>query len=159
MVIIRKGDGYKKIKYKMNYNNIIKYFGDIATSHPFINRFGSGDISDIDSISDDYSLFPILWVVPQSVNIGENTLVYKFRFMVFDIDNTDDRHQQEILSDTLSTFLDVVKTFVNIDPEVDIEYDNEAIPFTERFTDYLVGWYGDLSIITQLDNNPCNIAE
>ena len=143
----------------MNYNQIIKYFGDIAATHPFINRFGSGDISDIDSISDRYGLFPILWVVPQSVNIGENTLTYKFRFMVFDIDNTDDSHQQEILSDTLSTFQDVVKTFLTIDPSIELEYNNEAFPFTERFTDYLCGWYGDLSIITELDNNPCDIAE
>lgn len=159
MAILRKGNEYKKIKNKMNYNQIIKYFGDIAAAHPFINRFGTGDISDIDSVSDNYGLFPILWVVPQSVQIGENTLTYKFRFMVFDIDNTDNTNQQEILSDTLTTFLDVVKTFVYIDPSIDIEYNNEATPFTERFTDYLCGWFGDLSIITDLNNNPCDIAE
>lgn len=141
------------------YNQIIKYFGDIAASHPFINRFGAGDISDIDAVSDNYGLFPILWVVPQSVKIGQNTLEYRFRFMVFDIDSTDNSKQQEILSDTLRTFLDIVKTFDSIDESIGIDYNNEATPFTERFTDYLVGWFGDISIITELDNNECSIPE
>jgi hypothetical protein len=140
-----------------SYNQIIADINNIAMANPFINRFGSGDISDIDSIIDNSQNFPICWVVPQTATIGENTLNYMFRILVFDIDNTDDSHQQDILSDTLRTLIDIIKVYTNENTEVDIETDNVCTPFTERFTVYTCGWYCDITIITNLDNNPCDI--
>jgi hypothetical protein len=140
-----------------SYNQIITDLDQVAMANPFINRFGSGDISDIDSIIDNNQNFPICWVVPQNATAGINTLNYTFRILVFDIDNTDDSHQQDILSDTLRTLIDIVKVYVNENTEVDIEQDNICTPFSERFTEYCVGWYCDITIITNLDNNPCDI--
>jgi hypothetical protein len=140
-----------------SYNQIITDLEQVAMANPFINRFGSGDVSDIDSIIDNSQNFPICWVVPQNATVGINTLNYMFRILVFDIDNTDDSHQQDILSDTLRTLIDVVKVYVNENTEVDIEQDNVCTPFTERFTEYCVGWFCDITIITNLDNNPCNV--
>ena len=140
-----------------SYNQIITDLEQVALANPFINRFGSGDISDIDSIIDNSQNFPICWVVPQTATVGINTLNYMFRILVFDIDNTDDSHQQDILSDTLRTLIDIIKVYTNENTEVDIETDNVCTPFTERFTEYCVGWFCDITIITNLDNNPCNI--
>lgn len=141
-----------------SYNQIITDLEQVAMANPFINRFGSGDISDIDSIIDNSQNFPICWCVPQSATVGINTLNYMFRVLVFDIDNTDDSHQKDILSDTLRTLIDIIKVYTNENTEVDIETDNVCTPFTERFTEYTSGWYTDIVIITNLDNNPCNIA-
>jgi hypothetical protein len=140
-----------------SYNQIITDLEQVAMANPFINRFGSGDISDIDSIIDNSQNFPICWVVPQTATVGTNTLNYMFRILVFDIDNTDDSHQQDILSDTLRTLIDIIKVYTNENTEVDIETDNVCTPFTERFTEYCVGWFCDITIITNLDNNPCNV--
>jgi hypothetical protein len=149
-----------------SYNQIITDLKQVAMNNLFINRFGSGDISDIDAVIDN-SLpllngtpenFPICWVVPQTATVGINTLNYMFRILVFDIDNTDDSHQQDILSDTLRTLIDIIKVYTNENTEVDIETDNVCTPFTERFTEYCVGWYCDITIITNLDNNHCDIA-
>jgi hypothetical protein len=140
-----------------SYNQIITDLEQVAMANPFINRFGSGDISDIDSIIDNSQNFPICWVVPQTATVGTNTLNYMFRILVFDIDNTDDSHQQDILSDTLRTLIDIIKVYTNENTEVDIETDNVCTPFTERFTVYTCGWYTDITIITNLDNSPCDI--
>lgn len=141
------------------YNQILKKLETISMSNPFVKRFGSGEIQQLDTDAPNETDYPYTWVVPQSVSIGENTLNYKFRVMVFDQDDTDDHNQQEILSDTLRTLIDIIKTF---------RYDNgqdynlgapipEAFPFTHRIVDYVVGWYCDLEIETELDNSPCDI--
>ena len=141
------------------YNQILKKLETISLSNPFVKRFGSGEIQQLDVVAPNDTDYPYTWVVPQSVSIGENTLNYKFRVMVFDQDDTDDHNQQEILSDTLRTLIDIIKTF---------RYDNgqdynlgaplpEAFPFTHRIVDYVVGWYCDLEIETELDNSPCDI--
>ena len=123
------------------YNQILKKLETISLSNPFVKRFGSGEIQQLDVVAPNETDYPYTWVVPQSVSIGENTLNYKFRVMVFDQDDTDDHNQQEILSDTLRTLIDIIKTF---------RYDNgddynlgvqipEAFPFTHRIVDYAGG--------------------
>jgi hypothetical protein len=138
------------------YNQIVKEFEDIAINNVFIKRFGAGEINDIEVFGPETVEYPYLWIVPQQAVIGENTLNYVFRVMVFDIDNTDDSLQQEILSDCLRTLIDVIKDFrYRLSDSVDIQGDPTAIPFTHRFVDYNTGWYSDLTIITEIDNNPC----
>lgn len=140
----------------MTYNQIVKTFNDIADSNVFIKRFGSGEINDIEVFGPELADYPYLWIVPQQVVIGENTLNYVFRVMSFDIDNTDDSLQQEILSDTLRILIDVIKDFrYRLTDDVNIQGEPTAVPFTHRFVDYNTGWYADLTIITEIDNNPC----
>ncbi len=142
------------------YNQIVKKLETISLSNPFVKRFGTGEIQQLDTDSPTSTDFPMVWCVPQTVEIGENTLVYKFRVMVFDQDDTTDFHQQEILSDTLRTLIDIIKTF-RMDTGTDYTLNDspfpQATPFTHQLVDYVVGWYCDLDIITDLDNSPCDI--
>jgi hypothetical protein len=150
----------------MTLNQLIHKFKVIGDNHQFINRFGTGQVSDIDATISDYIQFPMLWVIPQSIEATENTTTFTFRAMVFDLVNTDDTPETEVLSDTASTLLDVIKLFrydglsgVDFDglpTEYTINENIQMIPFTERFTDYVSGWYADISIITDADNNPCS---
>jgi len=138
------------------YNQIVKVFNDIADTNPFIKRFGSGEINDIEVFGPTVAEYPYLWIVPQQTTIGENTLNYVFRVMVFDIDELSDKLQQEILSDCLQTLIDVIKDFrYRLTDDVYIQGEPVAIPFTHRFVDYNTGWYSDLTIITEINNNPC----
>lgn len=142
----------------ITYNQIIKKFNDIADTNPFIKRFGAGQINDVEKISNGD--FPVLWVVPQSADFGENELTYRFRVMVFDIDESDDAHQQEILSDTLQILIDVKKVFQHDeDYDYTVSETTIATPFTERFVDYTTGWFADIDVVTDLNNSPCNIPE
>ena len=157
---------YKRNTIKMTFNQIVQKFKVIGDNHLFINRFGTGQVTDIDAVIADWIQFPVLWIIPQSIEVTENTVSYTFRTMVFDIVNTDDTPETEVLSDTSSTLIDVIKLFRYegldvIDPDgVPTDYGiNETIiliPFTERFTDYVSGWYADITIITGADNNPCS---
>lgn len=140
------------------YNQIIQKLKDISMSNPFVKRFGAGEIQQLDTDSPNSTDFPMVWCVPQGVEIGQNTLNYRFRVMVFDIDAVSDAHQQEILSDTLRTLIDIIKVFRYDSGDDYTLSDNPlgATPFTHQLTEYVSGWYADLDIITELDNSPCD---
>lgn len=144
------------------YNQIIGKLKTIALSNPFVSRFGSGEIEQLDTDSSESTAFPICWCVPQTVEIGENALNYKFRIMVMDIDDTSDDHQQEILSDTLMTLIDIVKSFRYAGGSdyslLEPSYPT-ATPFSHNLTDYVVGWFADITIETAMPNSPCDIPE
>lgn len=142
----------------MTYNNIIKLFKDISETNPFIKRFGSGEMNEIEVDGPTSQLYPLMWITPQLVDINENSLEWTFRLMIFEIDDIDDSKQQLILSNCLQILVDVIKTFKNeIDDDVTISTPSSAIPFTHRFVDYCTGWYSDIKIITNADNSPCDI--
>lgn len=141
------------------YNQILKEIETIAMANPFIKRFGSGEISDIETDGPNSELYPMCWVVPQQVEIGDNDMVYLLRILVFDIDDTDDSKQQEILSDTLRTLQDIIKIFRNYNDAYALDGRPTCFPFTHRFVDYNTGWWSDMRITTELANNPCEYPE
>lgn len=143
----------------MTYNNIIDVFKDIAANDPFIKRFGSGEITEGALEASNSGLYPLLWVVPQSALMTENTLDYTFRVLVFEQDDTDDSKQQLILSNDLQIIIDIIKRFkYELDDDVSISGSQTLVPFSHRFVDYCTGWYSDMTITTPLDNSPCSIA-
>ena len=81
----------------MTYNQIIDTFKDIANNHLQIHNFGDGVLEDINTIKYNGGQFPVLWVIPQSAELGENGLTYKMRVLVFDIDETADTFRRDIL--------------------------------------------------------------
>ena len=148
------------MKMSKTLNQIIERFETIATDHLFIERFGFGELSDIDVAGPNDVDYPLMWVVPQGADFDEQTLIYTLRVIIMDIDDTDDSKRNEIMSDTLRTLIDVVKIFKNDDTyDWNITDMTNAVPFSQRFVDYTTGWFADIRIITDLDNNPCNIPE
>lgn len=149
----------------LSLNQVVNKFKIIGELHQFIKRFGCGQVTDIEAVLDNSGDFPMLWIIPQNIEVGDNDLTYVFRVMVFDLVNMDDVPEQEVLSDTARTLIDVINIFKGDDLRVydtDGAYTDytvssqiELTPFTERFNDYVSGWYGDIRIITDLDNNPC----
>ena len=143
----------------MTWNNIVFLFNGIADTNPFIARFGNGDMEDIETKGPTELLYPILWIVPQNVNIGDNSLEWNIRVLVFEPDDIDDTKQTVILSDTLQILHDVIKT-LQFKLSNDITITNIPItcqPFAHRFVDYCVGWYCDITLSTEANNSPCNI--
>lgn len=141
-----------------NLSNLIQEFNTIATNHAFINRFGNGPIDNVNEIIPNSGKYPVLWIIPQGVILDDNAITYNIRILVFDIDSSDDSLRDTILSDTLMTLNDVVKLFRNggSSNEYEIQQAPQAIPFEQEFVDYCVGWYADLSIVTDGMNSPCD---
>lgn len=128
----------------------------IADKHLMINRYGFGELNEVNVVGPEAAEYPLMFVVPQQSLIAENQLVYTLRIIIMDIDDTDDSKRVEILSDTLQTLNDIIlllKTINNNDFNVDS--DTTCYPFSQRFVDYTVGWWADISIITDIYNNPC----
>lgn len=140
---------------QITYNKLLKVFSDIATSHYQIKRFGSGSIDNVNAFTPESGEFPILWVIPQGVKLGDNSLVYTMRVLSFDIDSTSDSYVDEIYSDTLLILNDVLKLLKEESEDYTIINEPEAVPFNQRFIDYCVGWYCDFEIETATFNgNP-----
>lgn len=131
-----------------------------AANNPFINRFGNGPFDTINENIPNDGKYPILWMIPQGVRIDDNSIVYKIRFLIFDKDDTDDSLRNQKLNDTLGTIIDLWK-FIKIDSaeldDIELTGSAQAIPFEQKFVDYCVGWYMDLELATDGQNNPCNI--
>lgn len=141
-----------------NLANLIHEFETIATNHAFINRFGNGPIDDVNVTIPNDGKYPVLWVIPQTVTLDDNAIIYTIRILVFDIDSTDDSLRDQILSDTLMTLNDVVKLFRNggSDNEYEAPTAPQAVPFEQEFVDYCLGWYCDLQVVTDGMNSPCD---
>lgn len=140
----------------ITYNTILKTFEDIATNHRQINNFGTGALEEVNTFSNE-SKFPILWVIPQRVQLGGNSMIYTVRVLVFDISETDDSLDDEIYSDTVLILNDVMfilntQDFWNGD-EASVINTPTAISFRQKFTDYCVGWYADFDIEVPTFNN------
>ncbi len=140
----------------ITYNTILKTFEDIADNHKQINNFGTGTLDEVNAFSKD-GKFPVLWVIPQRVQLGENAMIYTIRVMVFDISETDDSIDDEIYSDTILILNDIMfilntQPFWNKD-EASVTNIPVATPFRQKFVDYCAGWYADFDIEVPSFNN------
>lgn len=142
----------------ITYNTILKTFEEIADTHYQINNFGSGTLEEVNTFSNG-GKFPVLWVIPQRVTLGQNSMTYTIRVMVFDIGETDDSLDSEQYSDTILILNDVMfwlnnNKFWNND-EASVVNTPIATPFRQKFVDYCVGWYSDFDIeVPTFNNNP-----
>jgi hypothetical protein len=139
----------------MTYNQILTRLEEIQIANPFLKRFGAGDITQMDAIVPESILYPFMWVVPQNMEVSDHTISYNFRILIFDQDSTDDSHQREILSDTLQECQDVIRELRDIMEDVEVETPIQCLPFTERFVDYVAGWYFDIKI-TSVGPSSCD---
>tara|TARA_R110000751_G_scaffold78570_1_gene158500 strand:+ start:177 stop:722 length:546 start_codon:yes stop_codon:yes gene_type:complete len=166
------------------YNNVIMTLEGLGVQHKFINTTTVGDIYDIDLEKE--TKFPLMHINPTSVTTGANQLNYNFQIFVMDLvsekedwkpeppnaPNTSTTHnlsnEQEVLSDCLSTCVDIISIFRNSKWQAQLSLDINAPvyftdseytlePFSERFDNLLTGWVFQLSIVVQNDFQSCDI--
>ena len=141
-------------------NKIKDILNIIANDHPQINHFGFGQIEDANTIKEiNGNRFPMLWIVPQQAVLDENVITYRLRFLVFDQDTASDTYRIDILSSTLLVLGDVVRNLKYVSDDYNVIGKVNAIPFAQDFADYVSGWYADVDIETDINNNPCDLAD
>ena len=147
---------------KITYNQIIKQFQDLATSHRQINEFGNGDLWEIvqhDSLLKDFN-YPLLFVQDSPVSVGEGFITSSFNVLVMDKAN-EGTVETEVKSDTLLILLDVIAYFEKLYTDnwkfVKMEKNGSIDSFTERFDDTLTGWTMSISFKQPLDYDNCQI--
>ena len=158
----------------VNYKIIINDFKELADKHKQINSFGTGDLnqliyltSNVDGKDNDSwkaPIYPLMYVIPKSVNRGEQEITYPFDIVIADIMNTKNYDiETDLLSDTLEMAEDVLAQFKysvttaqgNYETKYDISLPTSINPFTEAFDDILVGWTLSLEIVVDSPLNRC----
>lgn len=141
----------------MTYKKILDIFKDIADNHPEIKNFGSGMLEDVNT-SMGGGLFPYLWVIPQSVKLGNNSMVYNIRTMVFDINDRDEEYTNELLSTNILILNDVMVLLNNGSNDYSVINEPTATPFVQKFSENAVGWFCDFEIEVGTTNTICRVA-
>lgn len=149
----------------VNYKTIIQDLSGIAYYHNQINSFGYGDLTQItmDIETKQEPLYTKMYVVPGSVQLAQNRLLYNFSIIILDQINDDYSNQEEVMSDTLEICKDV---FTILYQSYTANYGGFSIdytplwgpnvtPFTERFETILGGWTMNLTIEQPFDYNSC----
>ena len=149
----------------VNYKQIIQDLSGIAYYHNQINSFGYGDITQItmDIETKQEPLYTKMYVVPGSVQLAQNRLLYNFSIIILDQVNEDLSNQQEVMSDTLEICKDI---FTILYQSYTAEWGGFSIdytplwgpnvtPFLERFETVLGGWTMNVQIEQPFDYNTC----
>ena len=166
------------------YNNVIMTLEGLGVQHKFINTTTVGDIYDVDLSKE--TIFPLMHINPVSVSTGASQLNYNFQIFVMDLvsekedwkptlDNPPSSstthnlsNEQEVMSDCLSTCVDIISIFRNSKWQAQLTLDINAPvyfteseytlePFNERFDNLLTGWVFQLTVVVNNDFQSCEI--
>lgn len=149
----------------VNYKTIIQDLSGIAYYHNQINSFGYGDITQItmDIETKQEPLYTKMYVVPGSVQLAQNRLLYNFSIIILDQINDDYSNQEEVMSDTLEICKDIftilyqsyTATWGGFSIDYTPLWGPNVTPFTERFETVLGGWTMNITIEQPFDYNTC----
>jgi len=143
----------------MTYEEIITTIESICENHKFVNTFGYGDISDMNTPdTNEAPDYPYMFLNP--INIQADNKVSRFTFNLISMTQAKDtkadiiKHQSlciQYLTDVISKF-----NMTLVHPLVEISTPFTITPFKERFSDDVVGATGALTIIY---NSPLDICD
>jgi hypothetical protein len=162
------------------YNNIINTLKNVGAVHKHLTTTTTGDIHDIDLSKN--TLFPLMHINPVGVATKRATIDYTFQIFVMDLVSQDAdwteqniqsaaflNNEQEVLSSTLQTSIDIVSMFRNSiyqssqqdsdinAPIIFAEEEFNLEPFTERFDNLLTGWVFQITLNADNNYQSCNI--
>ena len=138
------------------FNNALKLFRDIGTSHMQINAVSVGDIYNLDL--EKSTEFPLLHINPLNVTMDEATMTMNFQLFLCDIVTMDTSTEEDTLSDTLLIMNDIISLLRSQTYEgfyTEGTYTLE--PFVERFDNALSGWTVNIPIIVDNDYQSCDL--
>ena len=128
------------------FNQIYDVFRYIAENHVFINSFSFvTELHEIAASTD--TLYPALIVMPEGATTESNLLHYKFNIIVADLVHKDESNENEVLSDTLQTLLDIKAWLTNNQCNgFTLKKESTITPFTERWDDEVSGHVGNFEL-------------
>ena len=148
-----------------NYKQIIQDLSGMAYYHPQINSFGYGDITQItmDIDTKQEPVYTKMYVVPGSVRLDENRLLYDFSIIILDRINEDYSNQRDVMSDTLEISKDIFTIiYQSYTPEYGDfslfytpEWGPNVTPFLEAYETILGGWTMNITLEQPFDYNTC----
>lgn len=128
------------------FNQIVDVFKYIADNHVFINSFSFvTELHEIAASTD--TIYPALIVMPEGATTESNLLHYKYNIIVADLVHKDESNENEVLSDTLQTLLDIKAWLTNNQCNgFTLKKESTITPFTERWDDEVSGHVGNFEL-------------
>ena len=158
----------------LNFKNIINDLKTLEYNHKQLNSFGVGDIKQLiyltqqnnkqDNTDNSAPIYPLMFVIPVSVNRDENFVTYSLNVLVCDVMNANNYDiEVDLWSDTLQITEDILAQYkysvTNSQGDYENRYDlvlpTSITPFSEAFDDILVGWNLSLQIVVDAPLNRC----
>jgi len=125
------------------FKKLINKLEEFANRHPNINSFGFGNLIEFGKDVDNTApLYPLLFVVPQSIDYNEGLTSYGLQIFLADRLDNDNDGAVDIVSQMSLISKDLLATFkLNEDFMylADFDFPLVAAPFMERFNDVLAG--------------------
>ena len=125
------------------FKKLIDKLEEFANRHPNINSFGFGNLVEFGKDVDNTApLYPVLFVVPQTINYNEGLTEYGLQIFLADRLNDDNDGSVSIVSEMSLISKDLLGIFkLNEDFMylADFDFPITATPFLERFNDVVAG--------------------
>lgn len=133
-----------------------------------LNSFGFGNIVEFGN-TDNTGMtptYPFVFVTPQNVSYEENIVTYNMSLIFADRINDDLSNEVDVISDMdiqARRFMSFIKRGMNQTPDLynkmDIVLPTNAVPFQERFNDFVGGVALDCNFVVFTDINACDYYE
>lgn len=151
------------MEQNVTFNKLLSFLQRFANNSRFINTYGFGNLVEFGKDVDNTTpLYPLLFVVPNSVEYNENTTTWGITVFLADKLNDDLEGAESIISNMSMVMRDLISTFKLSDVYMDIaDFDFPLIgqPFLERFNDVLAGVSVDFNFTVSDYMEICEIEE
>lgn len=137
------------MEQSVTFSKIINELERYATNSRFINSFGYGNLIDFGKdVENTAPLYPVLFVVPNSVTYNEGTSVYGMSIVIADRLNDDLDDSKDIISLCQMIGRDLIGQIKlgGLFDVFDFDFPVSSQLFQERFNDVLAGVSMDISL-------------
>lgn len=142
----------------VTYHKILDLLQQFQENNPVLKSFGYGNLVEFgDNVSGRTTQYPFFYVVPQSIAYDQNTTTYQLSLLFADRLNEDKDNEKDAVSDMSLVARDFISQVMrgNLMDKMDMVMPVNAIPFMERFNDYVAGVALDAQLIIFEDVNAC----
>jgi len=151
------------MEQNVTFNKLLSFLQRFANNSRFINSYGFGNLVEFGKDVDNTTpLYPLLFVVPNSVEYNENTTSYGLTIFLADKLNDDLEGAESVISSMSMVMRDLISTFKLSDVYMDVadfEFPVIGQPFLERFNDVLAGVSVDFNFVVSDYMEICQIEE
>lgn len=138
-------------------NTIKNNLGTFASYHLQLSRFQFSFFENFDQFSEADITFPVMFCVPQDVQMLEGVNSYTIRVYIVDLLQSDRSNEQDIINDTLLIHRDLRNWLAIADNNLNVLNSPIAIPLNNFLVTNTIGWYADYEIEAKAENNECSI--
>ena len=138
-----------------SYGVITNNLKEFSTRNKEIRRFKCSFFENIDEFSISGDTFPLLYAVPESIDMDRYANFYSFRIYVIDLLVNGD--EIAILNDCSSIIRDLVVWLKESDNGLSLQEIPRAVPINNFLMDKTLGFYIDVSIEATVNSTECSI--